>query len=134
MIQQIYHHYNKWECYKNGMWAKVPPDKQENLLQQAINFTSNYLLYGRAMIKVVDNWVYCLEHHLTDNSINKKAYIGHCAVSIELNIPESITRMAWHYLTDEQRYLANKEADKAIKYWEIKHTKKIHNGQIEIGF
>jgi hypothetical protein len=65
------------------MWAKVPPDKQENLLQQAIKFTSNYLLYGRAMIKVVDNWVYCLEHHLTDNSINKKAYIGHCAVSIE---------------------------------------------------
>ena len=103
MIKQIFHHYETWECYKNGMWRKVPPDDQENLLKQAIEFTSDHIKYGKAMIKAVDNWTITLEHNLTDNSINKRAYIGHCAVCIELGIPEYITRMAWHYLTDLQK-------------------------------
>ena len=134
MIKQIFHHYETWECYKNGMWRKVPPDDQENLLKQAIEFTSDHIKYGKAMIKAVDNWTITLEHNLTDNSINKRAYIGHCAVCIELGIPEYITRMAWHYLTDLQRNLANKEADKAIYYWEQKHIQKLYNGQIKIRF
>lgn len=117
-IKQIYHPYTKWECYKNKMWEDVTGIEAERLLPLAIKFTSNHILYGEAMKRVVYKWRYSCENFLTDLNINRKAWIGHAACSLELNLPENVVRMAWKKLTDEQRYLANKEAEKYIKLWE----------------
>lgn len=114
---QIYHPYYKWECFKSGMWGN---SKNENIdLEKAILFTSNHILYGQAMQKVSKSWVYSMENFLTNKNINRKAYLGHCAVMYEKLIPEYITRMAWKYLTDKQRELANNEAQKTIEAWEL---------------
>lgn len=128
-MKRIYHHYTLWEDYTNGMWRKVSKDEELSMLSIAIEFTGNHIKYGNAMMKVVDSWKYTMEHNLTDNTINKKAFVGHCAVCYELKIPEYITRNAWGYLHDFQKIMANKEAEKAIKYWfnkqnEIKNVSK----------
>lgn len=118
-IKQIYHPYHLWEDYQNGMWNKAEKEIEKELLDVAIEFTGDHKRYGAAMIKVIENWKYTCEHNLTDNSINHKAFIGHCAVCLELGIPEYITRNAWGYLTERQQFLANKEALKAIKQWKL---------------
>lgn len=125
MIKRIYHHYEKWEDYKNGMWNKAEKKDEGRLLKLAIEFTGNHKKYGRAMQDVIREWKFTCEHNLTDNSINKKAFIGHCAVSYRLNIPEYITRLAWHELTEEQQNLANAQAERAIKKWELNHKSKL---------
>jgi len=116
-MKQIFHPYTKWEDYKNGMWRKVDIDTEKSMLTQAITFIGNHLEYGKAMIRVINEWKITCEHNLTDNSINQKAFIGHCAVCLQLGIPEYITRMAWHHLTEKQQIDANKMADIAIKEW-----------------
>ena len=70
------------------------------------------------MMRVVQEWKYSCENALTDEYISKKAWIGHAAVALALNIPEHVTRKAWGFLTDEQQLLANDEARKAIQTWE----------------
>jgi hypothetical protein len=55
---------------------------------------------------------------LTDLSINRKAWIGHAACAMAMKIPEDVIREAWGHLTDEQRRLANAQADDAIATWE----------------
>jgi hypothetical protein len=122
-MKQIYHNYTKWEDFKNGMWLKVEVEKENEMLQKAITFTGDHEMYGKAMLRVIKEWPITCEHHLTDNAINKKAFIGHCAVCLELGIPEYIVRMAWHYLTKEQQDLANNAADKAISKWLLIHNK-----------
>lgn len=124
-MNQQYERYDKWECYLAGMWDRVDLVTETEMLQIAIEFTGNHVLYGIAMRRVINEWKYCLAHHLTDLSINRKAYIGHCAVCLELGIPEYITRKAWAYLTEEQRNLANQQAENTIKEYETRN-KELH--------
>lgn len=98
------------------MWADV--DNVEYFLEKAVEFTGNHKLYGKWMIEVVKNWKYSCEHNLSNTTQNRQAWIGHAACALAFQCPEDIVRQAWWLLTDKQRELANKEADKAIKYWE----------------
>lgn len=116
-MKQIFHPYTKWEDFKNGMWNKVEDSIEDEMLQIAIEFTGDHKKYGLAMLRVIEEWPMTCEHNLTDNGINQRAFIGHCAVCLELKIPEYITRMAWHYLSQKQQDLANNQADIAIAKW-----------------
>lgn len=130
-MKRIYHDYRRWEDFKNGMWRNVSKREREKLLPIAIEFTGDHEKYGAAMMEVTRKWKYSCEHNLTDNSLNKKAWVGHAACSLKMNLPEFVVRMAWKLLTDEQRYLANNQADIAINIWTKKHLSK-ETGQLEI--
>lgn len=123
-MKQKYHHYTKWEDYQNGMWRKVKREDEVKMLQTAIEFTGDHTRYGKSMQRVIKEWPIACEHNLTDFNINQKAFIGHCAVCLELGIPEYIVRSAWGKLTDEQRLLANKQAELAINKWHNEYFKK----------
>jgi len=123
-LYRVYHPYWDWECYVNGMWRRVDKSEYSKMLNDAIAFTGDHLKYGEAMQKVVLEWPKTMEHHLTNPSINKKAFIGHCAVCYKLSIPEYIVRDAWKRLTDRQRLLANLEADRSYKIWINEYKKK----------
>lgn len=114
---RVYHDYRRWEDFKNGMWRNVSGKEIESLLPAAIEFTGDHERYGKAMMSVIMRWKYSCEHNLTDSGLNKRAWIGHAACSLELGFPEVVVRAAWKHLTDEQRYLANKQADIAIEQW-----------------
>lgn len=125
-IKQCYVKYTLWECYINGMWSKVGDKKKESLmLINAIKFTKDHNLYGEAMHEVVFLWENSMLNFLTNKNINRKAYVGHCAVMHKLNIPEYIVRKAWSYLTEKEQYLANLEAEKNIKLWEMMYMEKL---------
>ena len=124
-MKQVYKPYWTWECYKSGMWNKV--SNEDELLTKAIEFTGNYVDYGKSMRKVVFEWNNTIEHHLTNKSINRRAFLGHCAVYYKHQIPEYLVRKAWKYLTDEQRRLADNEAEKTIKEWELWYMRKLIN-------
>jgi len=121
LIKKIWHPYWVWEEAKYNMWGSVM--LEDRFLEKAIKFTGNHKLYGKWMMKVVKTWKYSCEHNLSDKSQNRQAWIGHAAVAFAFKCPEDITRKAWWQLTDKQRELANKEADKAIKYWEENYAK-----------
>jgi len=126
-MNQVYTPYTKWECYKNGMWSKVDVSSEQKMLQIAIDFTSDHVSYGSAMREVVFAWENSMLNFLTNKSINRRAYLGHCAVSFKLGIPEYIVRMAWKHLTPKQQQLADLVAEKTIKEWEIWYMRKLKN-------
>lgn len=121
ILTRVYHPYHLWEEVAAGMWAEV--DNKAEHLERAIKFTGDHLLYGKYMMKVVSEWRYSCENALTDPLLNKRAWVGHAATAMGIGCPEDITRQAWGYLTDEQRFLANQQADRAIKWW-YKHRAK----------
>ena len=123
-IKQIFHPYEKWEDYKNGMWRKVIPSEEADFLTKAIAFTGDHILYGSWMMKVIVAWPIACEHNLSDCSINREAWVGHAAVSLAIDCPEYITRQAWWKLTEKQQNDANDQADRAIRQWEINHIKR----------
>lgn len=123
-MKRIYHHYNKWEDFHAGMWKRCLPEDEKELLEKAIEFTGDHVRYGLAMMRVIREWPLTCEHNLSNPSINYKAFIGHCAVTLQLGIPEYITRMAWSYLTQEKQDKANERAQHAFDMWKLDHTSK----------
>lgn len=115
-FKRIYHPYWDWEEIDHNMWGDVSDRKAA--LNKAIEFTSDHKKYGRFMMRVIREWPISCENALTDYSSNRRAWVGHAACALAIGIPEDIIRQAWGYLTDEQRLLANKEADRAIREWE----------------
>lgn len=116
-IKQMYVPYWEWEDYINGMWRRVSANEEAEMLKAAIEFTGDHVRYGEAMLEVSKEWPKTMLNSLTNQSINRRAFIGHCAVCYKLNIPEYITRQAWKELTDEQRWLADDIAEKTIKHY-----------------
>jgi hypothetical protein len=132
-MKQIFHPYHIWEDWINGMWRKESREYEEQNLQSIINFTGNHLEYGIAMLRVIGEWKFSSEHNLSNLSVNRQAWIGHAACCIEHGYPEYLVRVAWKELTDKQRFLANNQADIAIKKWEQEQkSKSIYvNGKID---
>lgn len=123
-IKRIFHNHEKWEEYHYGMWKSIFGEEREKLTKEAVKFTGDANTYGAWMKLVIDKWPYSCEHNLTCLDMNRQAWIGHAAVCLALGIPEDITRIAWHQLTQSQQDAANKKADEAISLWEEKHCQK----------
>lgn len=116
-MKRVYHPIDLWEELPAGMWATVSDRKAH--LKRAIAFTSDHKKYGRFMLKVAIEWPFSCENALTDKKLNRKAWIGHAACAMAIGCPEDITREAWGHLTESQRELANREADRVIRAWEF---------------
>lgn len=120
-FKRVYHPCWDWEELNANMWGSV--SNRAAYLKKAIKFTGDHKKYGRFMMRVVSEWPISCENALTDYSLNRKAWVGHAACAMALGCPEDITRQAWSELTDEQRLLANREAERAIQHWERSYTK-----------
>lgn len=127
MIKQVYIHYLEWEDFHAGMWRRSSDEVAD--LESAIEFTGDHIRYGAAMRRVIKAWPRTMLHNLTNPSINKRAFLGHCAVCLELEIPEYITRMAWAKLTNEQRRLADEVAQKTIDEWKVEYENTLKHGK-----
>lgn len=132
-MKQVYHPYQRWEDFKNGMWRKETKTYEEKMLNDVIEFTGDHIKYGNAMLRVIEEWKISCEHNLSNQSINRKAWIGHAACCIEKSYPEYLVRQAWGMLTEQQRVDANKKADYAIQKWiENLNTEKSNVTQLKL--
>ena len=122
-FKRVYHPYWNWEEIDHNMWGDVANRKAA--VEKAEKFTGDHKMYGRFMMRVVKEWPVSCENALTDYTINRKAWVGHAACALARGLPEDIVRKAWGRLTDEQRELANREAERAIQTWEHDYAKSI---------
>lgn len=127
-VSRIYIRYQEWEDYHAGMW-RTKVENEEELLQLSIEFTGDWKKYGKAMKKVIRAWPNTMLNSLTNPSTNQRAFLGHCAVTWQLGIPEYITRMAWKELTDQQRIDADAIAQKTIDEWKEKYLSILIHGR-----
>lgn len=98
---------------------------------EAVEFTGDASLYGSFMLRVISEWRYSCEHHLTDEGMNRKAWVGHAATALAIGCPEYLTRAAWGKLSPRQQNEANAQAQNAIDTWVKAHEAKnqaIHQG------
>lgn len=119
-LKRIWLPIDTWEEIGFNMWGDAP--NRRIALYRAQIFTGNHRLYGRYMQRVTFEWPNSCINALTDYNLNRKAWIGHAACALALRCPEDITRQAWGLLTNEQRTLANRQADRAICAWEMRYS------------
>lgn len=130
-MKQVFYHYTKWEDFQNGMYDEIKEGRDDRV-KEAIKLLSNEKKLYKYMKKVTAEWEYATAQNLTNSNINYQAFLGQTACNLYANIKEDETREAWGYLTNEQRYKANKVADKVYYEWIREYTKNKPNFQLSL--
>lgn len=125
-MKQVFYHYTLWEDFQNGMYNEVK-DGRECRVCLAVELLTNLDLLYEQMTRVTKEWPIATEQNLT-SPMNHQAYLGQTACNIWQGVKEDETREAWGRLTQEQRYAANRVADRVYSEWERQYEQA--HGQI----
>lgn len=116
-IKRIYHTWDKWECYPAGFYENsksgMTKDECENEYK---TFLSDLSRFELALKRLISEWKYSCEHYLTNEKMNRIAWLGQAAMCIESNIP-SCFRSGYFLLDKQQRSDADELALKYLNVW-----------------
>ena len=129
-MDRVYYRYEKWECYRGGMYRSVTDSEQTYLIDDCLSLMKDTARFKKAMGLVVLEWPHSCEHNLTNINQNPRAWIGQAAAAISINCPEHITRHCWGLLKNSERMKANRAADSVISRWRKNYEAK--NWQIHL--
>ena len=114
---RIYHPYWLWEDYRAGFYENCSGEVKKQLIIKGIEMFNSEDLTRENMFYVIKNWKYSCEHNLTNESLNKIAYIGQSACCVYAKIPSTVTMEIWNLLNSEVQIRSNNIAIEAIKKW-----------------
>lgn len=129
-IKQIFHPYWLWEDFQNGMYEQpskiriTTGESEEQRLEKVIECLGNAEKCELYMRKVIKEWKFACENHLTNPALNKIAWLGQAACCMYAGITEAETKRAWHLLTEQQRDEANDIAEQVYYDWRYEYVKK----------
>ena len=115
---RIYHTWDKWECYKARFYEDNPPDNmsRDEAVSKYRQLLTNTKLFSDVLNKIIHEWKYSCEHYLTNERMNRIAWLGQAALAYQYNIP-AIFRIGYHQLTEDQKKEADKTALKYLNIW-----------------
>lgn len=120
---RIFHSWDKWECYKAGFYAERPEgitqDEGEELYRKFLADTDSF---ESSLKHIIEHWTYSCEHYLTNDRMNRIAWLGQASVAHAMGIP-SCCRGGYHRLSDEQKKAADELALKYLNLWLSAHGK-----------
>ena len=115
---RIYHTWEKWECYEAGFFNTRPPQgmTDEDALEAYRDLLADIPRFEKVLEHVINEWKYSCEHHLTNTSMNRIAWLGQASLAYELGIPARY-RGGFNLLTEDQQRIANETALKYLNIW-----------------
>lgn len=112
---RIYHPWWKWECYKSNFFGDISVDVCIDG-DGYKEYLGNPRWFVNGIKRLFREWPYSCEHFLTNNSINRVAWIGQATVCLELGLSYK-HRVGFKLLSDEQQVTANRLANYALNLW-----------------
>jgi ParB-like chromosome segregation protein Spo0J len=114
---RVYHTWEKWECYRAGFYAErcegMTTEEGEERYRE---FLSDLDRFRDALEHVISEWKYSCEHYLTNDRMNRIAWLGQASVAYALGIP-SLCRGGYHRLTEDQKQAADALALEYLNKW-----------------
>lgn len=128
-MNRIYHTWDKWECYPAGFYNNQPPKglTAADCLEMYRAFLADIPRFQAAMVRVVTEWKNSCEHYLSNECMNRIAWLGQSAMCIETGVPAQF-RGGYNLLTEDQKKAADAAALEVLNLW-MKN-----NGEQELDF
>jgi len=129
-MKRLFEKYTEWEDYNNGMYEMYKIE-DEDLIRKSVYLLTNSTLFLETCKNVLKDWKVTTSVHLTNNTINKKAWLGQAACNYLYKTPELLTRVAWGKLTRCQQDSANNVAEKVINSY-LTNSKNGNNTKLHL--
>lgn len=117
-MNRIYHPWWDWECYPAGFYENHPPKGMtaEECREEYRAFLSDLPRFRAALSRVITEWPNSCEHYLSNERMNRVAWLGQASLCIETGIPHQF-RGGYMLLTDEEKRAADETALDALNTW-----------------
>lgn len=125
-MRRVSYPYTMWECWAAGMYN--PPASVEPTATMSYELLASPADLHDAMESAVVARPVSAEHHLSDVSGNRRAWLGQAACHHAHQASMRATCVAWWRLAEPQRMAANMVADAVISDWINTHD------QLALGF
>jgi len=115
---RILHTWEQWECYPAGFYKMNLPDglSKDDCERIYCEMLRDIPRFQRALTRVISEWKRSCEHYLTNERMNRIAWLGQASLCIEQGIG-SIFRGSFNLLTEPEQLLANQAALNALNAW-----------------
>lgn len=118
-MNRIYHTWDKWECYPAGFFENRPNNRNrtEGICKRMYaQFLANITRFEEAMAGVLRDWPNSCEQWLSNERMNRIAWLGQAAMCYATGIPSTYCG-GFNQLTPEQQLAANLAALKYLNIW-----------------
>lgn len=117
-MDRIYHTWDKWECYPSGFFENKPPNgmTDEECEQKYCELLQDIPEFKRVLLILIEQWKNSCEHNLTNERMNRIAWMGQAALCYKYGIPARY-RGGYNLLTDQQKQAADDAALEIINVW-----------------
>jgi hypothetical protein len=118
-MNRIYHTWDKWECYPAGFYENKPKNKSltdDDCKKKYAEFLSDIPMFEAAMQSILLEWKNSCEHYLSNEKMNRIAWLGQASMCYATGIPSKFCG-GFYLLSDEQQNLANICALKFLNKW-----------------
>jgi len=116
---RVYHTWDKWECYPAGFYENKPRDRSltdDQCRDMYAEFLRDIPAFEAAMAGVLRDWPNSTEHYLSNESMNRIAWLGQSAMCYARGVPAAF-RGGFNRLTDDEQQAANLAALGALNKW-----------------
>lgn len=115
---RIFHEWSDWECFPAGFYNEHPPKGMsvEDCEKEYASFLSDIPRFEAALERVISEWRHSCEHYLTNEKMNRIAWLGQASLSIETGIPSRFCG-GYNLLDDDQKAAADAKALEFLNKW-----------------
>lgn len=119
-MNRIYHTWDKWECYPAGFFEVRPPKglEEDDCIEKYKELLIDIEEFKRIMRLIINEWINSCEHNLTNERMNRIAWMGQASLCYKYGIPARY-RGGYNLLSDEQKKLADDAALEIINEWMV---------------
>lgn len=122
-MKRIYHTWDKWECYPAGFYDTNPRGRtlsEEDAREICAEFLRDRERFEVALERVIAEWPNSCEHYLSNERMNRIAWLGQAALCIAEGIPARF-RGGYQRLTQAEQRAADEVALAALNAWLAAH-------------
>lgn len=122
--KRIFHEWQDWECYPAGFYSDKPPKGMtaQQCEESYRDFLSDLDRFESALKRVVVEWKYSCEHYLTNEKMNRIAWLGQASMCLETEVSSRFCG-GYNLLSDEQKDAADMLALKYLNIWLEKNNR-----------
>ena len=118
-MKRIYHTWERWECYPAGFYENKPKEPaltDDQCLRLYAALLRDLDAFRSAMDGVLQDWPNSCEHYLSNERMNRVAWLGQASLCYMLGIPNRY-RGGFNLLSEEEQEAANLAALGYLNKW-----------------
>ena len=124
-MTRIYHTWEKWECYPAGLYETGVSDMTATEAQELYaKILCDSKRFEKALRRVIAEWPKSCEHYLTNEAMNRIAWLGQASACVDSKLPRCY-RGGFNLLSEKEQDTANKLALRYLNVWLKAHNEEL---------